>query len=356
MEYALILFISLIAWLISRNLKGATKVITVLYVLLVAFVAASRSENIPDTLAYIEFYENIVKSAGSIYEISYMEPGFILLALLIKFLLKMNARGFLFIVAFLNLVLIVCSINQIKRYLKEKGYIKRLKVDVFYPLIIYVLTFGFMHVFIAIRAGLSYGLFLYGYTLMKRGIRISWIIMLTSVFMHNSLLIVILSLPLIKLGSQLDRGVIKLWIVLLLPVVFLGYSNVIFSIVLKYLLAIPVLFHRFHPYLKNEVIVNQASSLIRIIVLIVVVFVFSKRAKSNTLYNDFLIMFLIGLTLYIGFINVAIIYRVVDLFLSSILGLIIIASSSKRGLSLRDKNILNLFLLYFIISNFRLVV
>jgi len=354
MDLLLIAFISLLFLLLSKYVKINDKKLTVLYIILVSLLAANRNVLIQDTLAYIHFYNNL--SFDIFYEVekSYMEVGFIILSVIVKMIIGSNYKLYFFIIVLANMLMINKSICNIFDYIRKNSKYNPKYFRQIYPLSIYMLTYGFTYNYITLRAGLGFSMALLAFSYLPKSRFKAALFYLSSIMFPNSALVLIMILPFIANKVKLSKKFISTWLIMLLPALFVGYQNYLINTFFYITSKFTFLALRFHPYLNQDVIVDQKGAILRAIIMIFLGFILSKKFNVNKVFNILLISYLVGLTGFVLFINISIIGRIVEMFTSSLFLLIALNRifSKKR---IMDFMLISMGLVYFLISNYRLI-
>ncbi len=354
MDLLLIAFISSLFLLLSKYVKINDRTLTGLYIILVSLLAANRSILIPDTLAYINFYDNL--SFDIFYEVekSYMEFGFVALSVLVKMIIGSNYKLYFFIIVLVNMLMINKSICNVFDYIRKNSKYNPKYFRQIYPLSIYMVTYGFAYNYITLRAGLGFSMAILAFSYLPQSRIKAVLFYLSSIMFHNSALVLILILPFITNKAKLSKKFISTWLIMLLPALFVGYQNYLINTFFYITSKSSFLALRFHPYLNQDVIVDQKGAILRAIIMIFFGFLLSKKFNTNKIYNVLFISYLLGLTGFVLFINISIIGRVVEMFTSSLFLLIALNRifSKKR---IMDAMLISIGLVYFLISNYRLI-
>lgn len=354
MDVLVLLVTSLTFLLISNYVKINDKYLTFAYIVVVSILAATRNIGIPDTQEYIGFYNDL--SFNVLYEIekSYMEPGFIILSILIKAIFGYKHEIFFFLIAFINVILINLSVSNIFNQLKISQNYSEKYYKSLYPLVIYMLTYGFAYTYITLRAGLGFSIAFLAFTCALTNKRKAIFLFLFSMAFHSSVVVLILVIPLLFKQLKLNRKLIYSWLILLIPALFIGMQNYLISMFFNIVNSVPILSERFQPYINPDIIVDQRSAILRILIMIFLGFVFSKEINVNKHVNVLFVSYLIGLTLFVLFMNIAVIGRVVELFTSCMFILMTFSRIHSSDWSI-DGLYVSIGTLYFIVSSFRLV-
>ncbi len=354
MDLIVLMFASIIFLLISKYVRIDDKALTFLYIILVSTLVATRNVLIPDTLAYISFYNDLGFNISNELDKSYFEPGFIVFSILLKVIIGSNYQFYFFVLTFIHLLIINKSISNIFEYLRKKSdcnpkYFKRI-----YPLTIYMLTYGFAYNYITLRAGLGFAIALLAFSYLQKSRPKAIALFLTSILFHNSVLVLTLLIPIIIVINKINKKTINIWLILLVPALFIGYQNYIINIFFLIVSKISFLALRFQPYMNEDVIVDQRGAILRVLILIFLGIVFSKKINVNKAFNVLFISYIIGVTGFALFINIAIIGRIVEMYTSCLFMLATLDRMYTKERAL-DGLFISLGIIYFVISNYRLI-
>lgn len=350
MDYIVLLTISLFFLFVSKYSKINGKGLTFGYIIFVSVLSANRDLYIPDTLAYIEIFKNL--SFNLIHELqkSYMEPCFIILSVFIKYIFGSNYKIYFFIITLISLLIINKAIsNLFKCAILQNKYNMHV-----YSLVIYMLTFGFSNCYIVLRAGLAFSIVTLAFSYIYTS-KIKFMILFAfSLLFHNSTIILLIVIPFILKRNTLNKNLLIIWFMLILPFLFIGYQNYLINLFFYIATKSTFLFERFFPYLNKEVIVNQKNVMLRIVILIFASFIFSKNYYKNKHYELYFIIYLFGLTIYSLFINIAIIGRIAEMYIACLFVLLTFDKYISHC-NFFNSNYVYFIILYFAISNVRLI-
>ncbi len=362
--YIILVGCSLLFMLISIYVKINNKLMIALYIIIVAFLAGIRDLSIPDTQGYVYLYQSYGSDFVSNLSLSYMEPGFVLLATAIKCIIGNKYQLFFFIITLINMYFILLGIKYFykdelltiydvnSKGLKSILQIKQVKYII--PLIMYLIMFGYSFNFITIRIGLAFTLLFLAYVISSRKKGLALILWVVSVTMHFSVLLTLILIPFLFYKKPFSKQKYVLWLLIIPILWFIGYNNIFTDLFFNIATNIPLIYARFHPYI-NENMVISSGAFIRMAVYMILAVQMTINNKGETKYNFILKTYLLGLSIYALFFNIAIIGRTSEIFIAFAF---IIPSYyltfSKRKMS--DVVMLIFYFTYFSLSTGRLLI
>lgn len=347
MEY---LYVVMVCLIYSIFLKKNNTYVILSFIIIISIFAANRSVIIQDTQAYIDIYKNLSFNVSKELNATYMEPGFIFLSILNKYIFGNNYKTFFFNVTMLNFMLLVKTILNLKQ---NNIYISKNKIiDV---LMVYILTYGFVFNYITLRAGLAFSFSLLAFSYLYINKLKFLLLLITAFLFQNSVIIYVVIFPLFIYNFMLNKSIIIIWFFILLIFLYIGYNNYVVDLFFLVAKQIPFLASRYKEYLdKNLLLINNSRAVLRILILIVLGLTFNKKYLKNKFYNFIYSMYLVGLSISVLFFNIAIVGRLVEMFMA-IVPLIIVINYNKIKKDFISLLVFCVFILYFVISNYRLV-
>ncbi|MEG6612847.1 EpsG family protein [Pseudoclostridium thermosuccinogenes] len=354
-EFVLLMGISALFLLLSVYVKVNDKVLSGVYIIIASLFAANRDLSIPDTLAYIQLFENLNFDFISMLSNTYMEPGYIALSILVKFIFGNNYKILFFIITFFNMFLIKAGVYYFyESAFNENGaFEQKRNIKYTIPLVLYFMTYGYVFNFITIRTGIAFSLVFLAISLYKKSKVKSLFLYVLSINFHNSALLMLCSLPFLLAKKQKKEALYYSWIALIIPLSVIGYKNVVINLFFTIVNKVSFLASRFHAYTNENVIVDQKGAFIRLAVFIVLGFVGLKSCDNEQHYY-IIKTYLLGLTIFALFINLSIVGRIVELFLVMIFVILAYRLNFKKR-KLTYGLVVISYLLYFVTSNLRVI-
>lgn len=149
--------------LVLAEKTGKAPLAWIPFAIFYCFVIATRSILTPDTIAYVNYYNSLNVNSVN-FENSKFEIGFQLLTTLIKAITTSDYLFYFYLLALLNVVVIVLSIRNLYIICANEG--KRIGVISYvFPLLLYISYFGILYNGIVLRAGLAISFVIYASTI-----------------------------------------------------------------------------------------------------------------------------------------------------------------------------------------------
>lgn len=226
-------FLLLMAFLVLVS-KRDTWFYQVLVVFVFVFIVGYRNILVPDTKEYFDLFKLY---NSSLLDMQYIgqEMGFVVFGKLIKLFFDSHILYFLSIALFNVMLVRLALVN--------------LGLNVSLGLIAYISFYGLSVNFIFLRVGMAISVFLYGYSLLYRGKKVApFLVFALAPFFHKSILLVILSLPLLKL--QLKRYVCYSFLFVSFVLYYTGLTDFIILKIFEYIKLLSFL-SRYTYYIDN---------------------------------------------------------------------------------------------------------
>lgn len=311
---------------IATHFKINNRIITFVFILVTSLLAATRYITISDSQEYANQFSKYGPSFKENLNLSYFEPGFVFFATIIKLVFGNSYRVFFWIISLVDLTLIYFSIkmfyeNEITVLFKnDKELInsplleKKLNAKYIVPMIMYMGFFGFFSNFITLRVGLAFSIAFFSIMLYEKNKIISILIYIISITFHTSTSFLLISIPFLIFSRPYAKKTYLSWFLLLPFLLLLGYSNVFTNLFFNAIENIPVLYVRFAPHVNKDIMIMSSTSFIRVAIYLLISLQLIANNRGSKKYNYLLKCYLLGLTIYVMFINITIIGRIVEIF------------------------------------------
>jgi len=359
LDYLLLIIISILFLLLSIKVKVNNKFIAILYIIIVSLFVANRDISIPDTIEYRDLFLCQSTNVISMIEQTYMEPGFVVLTNFIYFLFGNNYKVYFFIIPVISMSLLTIGIYFSYRCDDSSEYnniskCKIIEIKYAVPLVLYIMTFGFSFNFITIRVGIAFSLIFLAITLYSKNKLKSLLFFFLSLLFHYAAIFMIITLPFLLYKKKVRKKIYYYWLLFIAFLLIVGYLNLFTNLYFVLINKIPLLALRFQAYTGENIIIDQSGALIRCLILMAMGFLAIDKYE-NDLFNYLLKTYFLGLSIFVLFINIAIIGRIIEMFLAMII--IILSNCIKlKKWNLSYKILLFCCTSYFIISNLRLII
>ncbi|WP_320890219.1 EpsG family protein [Bacteroides sp.] len=321
MTFSFLILLNLVFILLSiakRNLILILWVVCFIYI----YIIATRSMEVPDTVEYIGFYEQLEAGDFSTFIYFSFEPGFQLLGHIIKLFFGNSAILFLAVVVVINIVLILLSIRKIAFRLSLSSY----SINFISAIVLYFAYFGLFYNAIVLRAGIAISILVYSTTILfkkdfnkKDVIKILLLFGLALTF-HLSSIVGIIALIFSRRSQRLtEKSYLLIWCF----IAFLFFSGSSVYIVKGLLNVVFSLFSLLSDsdYKKYEYYLSELDHLdfqipykylFQLFSGLLLLFV---KGNIDTIYYKYLNLYFIGLFLGAIFSSIEQIARITDYFL-----------------------------------------
>lgn len=324
MNFIVIFFISVFFLFCSfRRAQANSALLYVMtYVFLMCCVIGSRSGT-PDTVNYLEFYEEIEPGRWESFLWYSFEPGFQFFTHIVKMLIGYNPFAYLFLVAAIIGILVCDGTIRILHCMAYDTKISTVKQPLLFAFVIFYAYYGLFYSAIAIRAGIALSLYLEILSIFclsgQRRKKFLWSVVLFSLafLFHTSIIVAIPILFIFCLTKTLSlRSYLLLLMIALL--IFFSRVNILFvdklvdvifyivdrgsNIVTKFLLYTDVLLER-EIRLSFKYMFQLFSG-----------FIFMFGNLNDKVYTRFLNVYIVGILLGSVLAPIPMAYRILDFF------------------------------------------
>lgn len=324
MNFALLFIFSFIFLCFSFRIssKPYEKVFSIIYILTIGSIIALRTNEVPDTLGYLEYYAEI--DAGDFSQFSYytFEPGFQFFTHVVKIVVGYSPYIYFFSIVSIISLLLYDATRRILRYTKYEIEKSTIKLPLLCAIILFYVYYGIFYGGIAIRAGIAMSIYLEILSILcipKIGLKNKFSIIVLFILawlFHTSSLIILPILLLFRKSKALSKR-FYLFILLASALIFFSRINVmivdrisgtLFSLITgsedtgKFALYADALFEG-NQKLSFKYIFQLCSG-----------FIFLLGNLKDNIYIRFLNVYILGVLLGAIFAPITMMYRVLDFF------------------------------------------
>lgn len=317
MNTSLIFFTFIIGIILSYHSNEFNKKnCYIFFSIILSIIIATRDENTPDTINYLNFYKNI--EIGNLVSLSMysFEPGFQIYTHILKIISLNNSTIYLFYISITNSLILYRVINNFDKSLESNPLLF---------LILYYSFFGLFYNAIVIRAGIAISLMLYAISIentsmpQNRKKILTYFLFIISISFHYSAILSIFIYILYKIIPKLPHNVyIIIWIIATMIFVCKISSHII-PMLLQTLLDIfdklsGTNFNKYSYYITELYKLNDQLPY-RLIFQFIACLLFIPVNTNQKEYYKLLNIYLLGLFLSSLFYSIEQLSRITDYFL-----------------------------------------
>nr|WP_321522417.1 EpsG family protein [uncultured Macellibacteroides sp.] len=325
MNLSLLLLFFTVGVILTYTRKLYVKHTYIYLSIILSIFIGMRDLSVPDTEGYLEFFEQTL--SNSLLDIPFFsfEPGFQLFTKLSKNIIGSNSFLYLYIISFVNFIIIYFSINNLKKILDlnqlSPSYLINFNTIEFF--LLYASYWGLYYCAIVLRAGIALSILVYISTLVclpslsrSQKIQIVGLTILSCTF-HITALFGVFAIIIIKTFRKLTN---KSYLLLLLiaSIIFLTrISTYIVEFLLQYLslffsLVADTDLKKLESY--EDVQTSSQISFRYIFCLLIALFLIATK-KMPLIYYKYLNVYIIGIIIGAIFSSIEAFARISDFFL-----------------------------------------
>ncbi|WP_255645270.1 EpsG family protein [Flavobacterium ammonificans] len=300
-----------------------------------SLIVANRSTKVPDTEAYLEFFNATDPSTFDDFDKFSFEIGFQAFTKIIKFIIDDNFILYFMIIVLINLIIVNFSINRIGKLFKadiennsnfifvgENRFLKNSNFSVL-PLTLYIAFFGIYTNAIVLRAGFAVSIIIFTSTFALKSFKsfIDYIaiclLFVIGYFFHVTILIGILVILIMSSNKKFTKKT-YLYTWFFIGVVYFtnlasNLGDTTFSLI-NTINNLTNTVSKISSYEGN--VVNEGNGIAaKFIFFWIMAFVLILHSLQSKIYYKLLNVYLVGLLLFALFRSVILIERVTDFFL-----------------------------------------
>lgn len=306
-----------------------------IFIIPFCFLVANRSENVPDTAVYIEFFKSI-DTSKDISGVFGFEIGFEYLGKIIKVLFGNSPTMFMGIISMINLLIIDYSINRINKLLyieqniNEENFLKNSRFSgnhdySIIPLTLYISFFGLYFNSIVLRVGIALSLIVLASTFAIKPHKklkdylVICLLLTLGYFFHATAIfgVIIILISLFKKTFKLGT---HMWIMIVLGAIYiLNLSSTLGNKVFDNILNINTLnslTDKLYSY-SGDITYDSGVAVKYIFFWIMGLFlIIFNSTISSKIFSRYLNIYTAGIVIYSLFRSVLLLERVTDFFLT----------------------------------------
>lgn len=299
-------------WILYTN--RAKKSFLILVMLFFAYLAMSRDNSIPDTSAYI-FYYNYLSSIPFNLNNSSFEYGFQLLIFICGNLLNLKVNYFFLIIVLINLILVYKSIkNSVKYSFETLVNRKYLMPYIFVSFLMYISYYGFYYNFIVLRMGLASAAVILSWTYWEQNKLKSIILYGVALFFHTSAIFAIFGFFFLIKKTVIKKKMKFIWLILI-GGIYLSRVSVLLLKVIPIFAKIFLNNLGYYSYM-NQMLNGDNSISLRFVFNYILLIVFFEKINSNIFFEKILNIYMFGMSLIAILWPIIWIERITDFYVS----------------------------------------
>lgn len=320
-----ILFLFFLCCSFKTSCRSNEKKCVLLYILSVGLIIACRGEDVPDTLGYLDYYNEIDAADFSHFNYYLFEPGFQFFTHVVKIVVGNVPAVYFFIIVFIISCLLWDAIQRILLNLQKNNRLgSAIKLPVLYAFVLFYSYYGIFYGGITIRAGIAMSLYLETLSLLckerlyKKDVLFISILFVLAFLFHVSSVVYLPIILIFRFTKPLSKKGYLL-ILLFCSVLFFSRINMVVLNNVSSILSSLVMrtensdLSKFSLYTDALVDSTQKISF-KYVFQLLSGFVFLYGNLKEKIYYCFLNIYILGVVLGAVFAPISMMYRILDFF------------------------------------------